>query len=186
MRKVVSAGFVRLCGLVREWRERGVLQLPHLKMDVKHRSIKPERLLQVCWLIANAEAKELGAAEILPIHFLLAVMKVIDPEFPNQLDKLSITSEDWATMCREAQSVRRYIDVLPERVTEKRRGLRRRLAAKRENPPVVADGMLHRSAALKRAFSDACMFTEGDALTFLKLVESLFELELVSLDDIKG
>ena len=28
MRKVVSAGFVRLCGLAREWRERGVLQLP--------------------------------------------------------------------------------------------------------------------------------------------------------------
>lgn len=153
-------------------------------MHEKHKPVIADKLLQVCWLIANAEAKNLGAAEILPIHFLLAVMKVIDPEFPNQIDKLNVTSEEWATMCKEAQSVRRYVDVMPERVTEKRRGLRRRLAAKRENPPIAEDGMLHRSEALKRAFSDACMFTEGGTLTLLKLVESLFELELVSLDNI--
>ena len=36
------------------------------------------------------------------------------------------------------------------------------------------------------AFSDAAMFTEGDTLTLRKFVESLFELEMVSLDDIKG
>lgn len=155
-------------------------------MREKHEPIAVGKLLQICWLIANSEAKNLGASEIQPIHFLLAVMKVIDPEFPNQLDKLNITSEEWAAMCKEAQSVRRYIDILPERVTGKRRGLRRRLVAKRENPPIADDGMLHRSAALKRAFSDACMFTEGDTLTLLKLVESLFELELVSLDDIRG
>ncbi len=155
-------------------------------MDEKSKAIKADGLLQVCWLVANAEAKNLGSAEILPIHFLLAVMKVIDPEFPNQLDKLNITSEEWAAMCKEAQSIRQYIDVMPERVTGKRRGLRQRLASKRTSPPIEADGFLHRSQGLKRAFSDACMFTEGDTLTLRKLVESLFELEFVSLDDIKG
>ena len=155
-------------------------------MQKQHKSIAVDKLLQVCWSIANVEAKYLGATEILPIHFLLAVMKVIDPEFPNQLDELDVSSKEWAAMCKEAQGIRRYIDVVPERVTDKRRSLRKRLAAMRTNPPIMVDGMLHRSADAKRAFSDAVMFIDGDTLTLRKLVESLFELELVSLDDIKG
>ena len=155
-------------------------------MREKHKSIVADKLLQVCWLIANAEAKNLGAAEILPIHFLLAVMKVIDPEFPNQLDKLNITSEEWATMCKEAQNIRHYIDVMPEKVTGKRRRLRANLAGKQVRPPITQAGMLHRSEELKRAFHDACLFTEGDTLALRTLVQSLFELELVSIDDIKG
>ncbi len=155
-------------------------------MHEKHKPIIADKLLQVCWLIANAEAKNLGAAEILPIHFLLAVMKVIDPEFPSQLDKLNITSEEWAAMCKEAQSVRRYIDVMPEKVTGKRRRLRANLAGKQVRPPITQAGMLHRSEDLKRAFHDACLFAEGDMLTLRTLVQSLFELELVSIDDIRG
>ena len=148
--------------------------------------MKVDALLKLCWLIANAEAKHLGATEILPIHFLLAAMKIVDPEFPAQSDKLEVSSEEWSSMCKEAQGIRHYIDVMPEKVTVKRRGLRNRLAAQRVNPPVTAEGMLHRSEPLKRAFADACMLTKGDVLTLRTLIESLFELELVSLDDIKG
>lgn len=71
--------------------------------------MKADGLLQIAWLIANAEAKNLGAAEILPVHFLLATMKIIDPKFPEQLDALNLTSEDWVKMCKEAQSIRHYI-----------------------------------------------------------------------------
>ena len=146
--------------------------------------MKAEELLKLCWIIANAEAKHLGATEILPIHFLLAAMKIIDPEFPEQLDKLNVSSEDWASMCKEAKSIRHYIDVLPERVAIKRRGLRKRLAKQQVNAPVTAEGMLHRSESLKKAFSDACMLSKGVVLSLKTLVESLFELELVSLDDV--
>lgn len=145
-----------------------------------------EDLLKICWLIANAEAKQLGATEIEPLHFLLGVMKIIDPKFPEQLDELNITSEHWAKMCQSAQNTRHYIDVIPERVTGKRRRLRARLAGEQVRPSITQDGMLHRSASLKRAFHDACLFTEGDTLTLCALVQSLFELELLSLDDIKG
>ena len=147
-------------------------------------TMKAGELLKLCWLIANAEAKHLGATEILPIHFLLAVMKIIDPKLPDQLDGLNVSSEEWASMCKEAQSIRHYIDVIPDRVTQKRRRLRNRLASQRVNRPIDAEGMLHRSAKLKKAFSDACMFSEGDTLMLKTLVESLFELELLSLDDI--
>lgn len=89
-------------------------------------------------------------------------------------------------MCKSALSIRHYIDVMPERVTGKRRELRARLANEQIRPPIVQEGMLHRSESLKRAFHDACLFAEGDVLTLRTLVQSLFELELVSLDDIKG
>lgn len=148
--------------------------------------MKAEELLKLCWLIANEEAKHLGASEILPIHFLLAVMKIIDPKFPEQLDNLNISSGEWAEMCKEAQSIRHYIDVMPEKVTGKRRRLRANLAGKQARPPITQAGMLHRSETLKKAFYDACLFAEGDTLTLRTLVQSLFELELVSLDDIKG
>lgn len=148
--------------------------------------MKTEELLKLCWLISNEEAKHLGATEIAPLHFLLGVMKIIDPAFPEQLDKLNISSEEWALMCKSAQSIRHYIDVMPDKVTNKRRQLRARLAADRVRPPIAAAGMLHRSESLKRAFHDASLFVEGDVLTLRDLVQSLFELELVSLDDIKG
>lgn len=146
--------------------------------------MKAEELLKICWLVANIEAKNLGAVEIEPIHFLLAVMKIIDPEFPNMLDKLNIASEEWGSMCKEAVSIRHYIDVKPERVTEKRRRLRSRLASARVNAPILKEGMLHRSEKLKKAFSDAAMLSGGDVLKLSNVVESLFELNLVTLDDI--
>lgn len=146
--------------------------------------MKADGLLQIAWLIANAEAKNLGANEIEPVHFLLATMKIIDPKFPDQLDKLDISSEDWAKMCKEAQSIRRYIDVLPETVTKRRRTLRGRLAQVRVRPPISAEGLLHRASATKRAFSDALFFSEDDTLTLKQLVRSLFEMDLVDFSQV--
>lgn len=146
--------------------------------------MKADGLLQIAWLIANAEAKNLGATEIEPIHFLLAAMKIIDPKFPDQLDKLDVSSEDWARMCKEAQRVRHFIDVLPDRVTRKRRALRARLASKRVRKPITAEGVLHRSKSMKRAFSDAIFFSDGETLTLRQLVQSMFDMELVTVTDV--
>lgn len=143
-------------------------------------------LLKLCWLIANEEAKHLGAAEIAPLHFMLGVMKIIDPEFPDRLDKTGVSSDEWAEMCKAAQGIRHYIDIKPDCVVRKRRKLRARLAEEQKHPPIEQEGVLHRSASLKRAFHDACLFEECGILRLRTLVQSLFELELVSLDDIKG
>lgn len=148
--------------------------------------MKVAPLLQIAWIIANAEAKNLGATEIQPVHFLLAVMKIIDPEFPTQLESLDVSSEEWCVMCKEAQSIRRYIDVLPERVTKKRRALRSRLAQDQVVPPIKAKGMLHRAKSTKRAFADAMFLAEGDELTLKQFVKSLFEIGLVGLSQIDG
>lgn len=155
-----------------------------MAMSNEAKTIKAGDLLQLCWLIANAEANNLGVTEIEPIHFLLAVLKIVDPKFPEQLDALNVSSVDWASMCREAQCVRNYIDIIPDRVTAKRRRLRARLNSNRVNPPIEKKGMLHRSESLKRGFADAIRFENGDVLTLYDVVQSLFELELVSLRDV--
>lgn len=154
-------------------------------MDKAKRQIHIAELLKIAWLIANEEAKHLGAKEILPIHFLLAALKIIDPIFPDQLDKLDIESKEWGDMCKEALRLRHYIDILPDKVTDKRRALRSRLCKERSGEHIKAQGMLHRSAELKRAFTDATMFIQGDMLDLQTVIASLFELELVSIDDIK-
>ena len=149
-------------------------------------NMKLEQLVNICWIVANAEAKRPGATRIEPIHFLLGVLKIVDPQFPNQLEELNLETDEWAAWCKSAKHVRNYIDIPPERVTAKRRALRARLDAKRTAPPITADGFLHRSDALRRAFADAVPFSEGDTLTLYALVRVLFEQNLVSLDDIKG
>lgn len=146
--------------------------------------MKADGLLQVAWILANAEAKNLGATEILPVHFLLATMKIIDPNFPEQLDALNVTSEDWAKMCKEAQSIRHYIDVLPDRITKNRRILRARLVQKQVHPPIKEVGFLHRANSTKRAFSDAIFFSDGETVTLRQLVQSLFEMDLVNLSQV--
>lgn len=146
--------------------------------------MRADGLLQIAWLIANEEAKNLGATEILPVHFLLATMKIIDPKFPEQLDALNVTSEDWAKMCMEAQSIRHYIDVLPDRVTKKRHMLRARLAQKQLSPPIKEVGFLHRAKSTKRAFSDAIFFSDDGIVTLKQLVRSLFEMNLVNLSQV--
>lgn len=153
-------------------------------MSDEPKHLKAGHLLQIAWLIANAEAKNLGATEILPVHFLLAVLKVIDPAFPEMLDSPSVKTEEWTAMCMEADAIRHYIEILPDRVTRKRRLLRARLARNRDRPPITVEGLLHRSADVKRAFMEAGQATSGDTLTLRQLVETLFSLELVSLADV--
>lgn len=137
--------------------------------------------MQMAWLIANAEAKNLGASEILPVHFLLATMKIIDPDFPGQLDKLDVSSEEWVAMCQEAECIRRYIEIRPDRVAERRRALRELLSKRKVRSPVKASGLLHRAKSTKRAFSDAAFFTDGDTVALRRLVQSFFEMQLLDL-----
>ena len=153
-------------------------------MSEEPKHLKAGHLLQIAWLIANAEAKNLGATEILPVHFLLAVLKVIDPLFPEMLDTPTLKTEEWTAMCKEADEIRHYIEILPDRVTRKRRRLRARLAKEQTRPPITSEGMLHRSADVKRAFLTAGMSADDGTLTLRRLVESLFTLELVSLTDV--
>lgn len=148
--------------------------------------MKIEPLLQICWLIANEEAKHLGATEIQPLHFLLGILKVIDPAFPTQLERTEIPPDVWAEMCTRATSIRHYLEIIPERVTDKRRKLRAKLEINQKSPSIKQPGMLHRSQILKQAFVEAASRSENEEVLLRQLVQVLFELDIISLDDIEG
>ena len=87
-----------------------------------------DKLLDLAWVIAEAEARALGSAVIAPMHFLLAALKIVDVNFTAQLDKLDISSKVWKGMCKDAKKVQGCLDVLPEKITTVRRRIRHRLA----------------------------------------------------------
>ena len=146
--------------------------------------MKLDKLLDLAWSIAEFEARSLGSETIEPMHFLLAALKIVDADFPSQLDKLDILSEDWKSMCQDAKKVRRYLDVIPEKITTVRRRIRHRLA-RNANPPIPDDQVIHRSRKTRAAFFDAANETDGDIITLLQLMESMFELDFIDVLDMR-
>ena len=145
--------------------------------------MKADNLLKLGWAIAEHEAIALGADSIEPIHFLLAALKIADPKFPKQLDRLDISSEEWKILSEEARRLRQWLDVLPEHVKDARRRLRHRLA--RNSEPRKAAASLHRSRKTMAAFYDASRIGNGAELTLRRVIESMFDLEFVNVSDMR-
>ena len=95
----------------------------------------------------------MGSEVIEPMHFLLAALKIVDVDFPVQLDKLDISSEVWKGMCKDARKVRGYSDVLPEKITTVRWRIRHRFA-RTAQPPIPDGQVIHRSRKTRAAFHD--------------------------------
>ena len=143
-----------------------------------------DELLGLGWRVAEVEARALGSPLLEPEHFLLAALKVVDPEFPGQLEQLDIETEKWKTICKDAAKLRRYLDILPDKVTEVRHRLRHRLARNAEKP-LPREDHIHRSRKTCAAFFDAQCQAEGGKLTLLQLVHSMFELEFLEVNDMR-
>lgn len=141
-------------------------------------------LLKLAWSIAELEARALGSRVIEPTHFLLAALKIVDSEFPAQLDALNIETEEWKSMCENARSLRNYLDIIPDKVTEVRRRVRHRLSRNAE-PPVEPSVVIHRSRKTRAAFFDAASLIEGDTLTLMQVIKSMFELEFLEVIDMR-
>ncbi len=119
-----------------------------------------------------------------PIHFLLAALKIVDVDFPAQLDKLDISSEVGKSMCQDANRIKQYLDVLTEKITTVRRRIRHRLA-RTANPPIPDDQVIHRSRKTRAAFYDAANQVEREVITLLQLMESMFELGFLDVSDMR-
>jgi len=143
-----------------------------------------DKLLDLAWAIAEIEARALGSEVIEPMHFLLAALKIVDVDFPAQLDKLDISSEMWKGMCKDAKKVRGYLDVLPEKITTVRRRIRHRLA-RTAQPSIPDDQVIHRSRKTRAAFYDAASQTDGEVITLLQLMKSMFELGFLDVFDMR-
>ena len=143
-----------------------------------------DKLLDLAWAIAEIEARALGSEVIEPMHFLLAALKIVDVDFPAKLDKLDISSEVWKGMCKDSKKVQRYLDVLPEKITTVRRRIRHRLA-RTALPPIPDAQVIHRSRKTRAAFYDAASQTDGEVMTLLQLMKSMFELGFLDVSDMR-
>ena len=146
--------------------------------------MKSDQLLDLAWAIAEMEARALGSEVVEPMHFLLAALKIVDVDFPAQLDKLDMTSDAWKSMCKDAKKVLEYLDVLPEKITEVRRRIRHRLA-RAGQPTIPKDQLIHRSRKTRAAFYDAASQTDGEVITLLQLMKSMFELGFLDVLDMR-
>jgi len=141
-------------------------------------------LLQIAWAIAEIEVRELGSRTIDPVHFLLAALKITDPEFQNQIEQLNLTTDDCKSMCKAAVKVRHYLDILPDKVCQIRRRLRHRLA-RSANAPIPERVKIHRSRKSCAAFFDAHVQLKGGTITLLQLMRSMFELGFLDVSDMR-
>ena len=126
----------------------------------------------------------MGSEVIEPMHFLLAALKIIDVDFPSQLEKADISSEVWKNMCQDAQKVQQYLDALPEKITTVRRRIRH-ILARTAQPPIAEDRVVHRSRKTRAAFYDAASQTNGEVITLLQLMKSMFELGCLDVSDMR-
>jgi len=93
-------------------------------------SIAIDVSVQFTWAIANTEAFLAGDSRIRPIHFLLGILKVIDPAFTEQVSGLDLPEEHLVRLKRTAQAARHYLEMSPDDITNFRRRLRRTVRAK--------------------------------------------------------
>lgn len=150
-------------------------------------SIHPDASIQLVWAIANIEANLAGAKDIHPMHFFLGILKVIDPPFLTELQKVDLTEEQKTDLKKVSKDVRHYLEMSVAEVTQLRRSLRQGLRAGRSRPIEVQ--VLHRSADARKVFEHAAGTTGGkgeSVLTALELLKALFDTGQVTLELLKN
>jgi hypothetical protein len=150
-------------------------------------SIHADRSIQLVWAIANLEANLAGATEIHPMHFFLAILKVIDPPFLAQLQKVDITDEQKDNFKKISKDIRHYLEMSVTDVTKLRRSLRLGLRGGHPKPKEVKS--LHRSSDARTVFNKAADNVSGQGhsvVNALDLVKALFDTGQINLEILKS
>lgn len=136
--------------------------------------------LLFAWDIANAEACLTGSAEIEPVHFLLATLKVSDSRFKRVLEETDLTAESVASALAVTAQCRNILGMSDDEMTKARRRLR---AALKEKKLPAADirrpartGRLHRSESSRDLFQQSgrrALEADQKEVTLLHLLEEL-------------
>jgi hypothetical protein len=129
----------------------------------------------LAWNIANIEACLSGSPRIEPVHFLLATLIIIDGLFEEVADSMSLSAESIREVFDCATECRSVLQMLDDKITKARRGLRHSLRGGSERKEFVT---LHRSGESRFIFQRAGRRTinaGADQLTMLHLLEEILE-----------
>jgi hypothetical protein len=122
--------------------------------------------LILIWKVADVEARHLNAANIVPMHLLLALSKVVDLDLPELVSKDSPDRdeilEEYLREVRKIRTVFRAARVDPKVLRRRLRGV-----ADKDRITMAAEGRLRRSAAAREVFAEAEQFAQvGDGIVF--------------------
>jgi len=131
--------------------------------------------IQLVWAIANGEANMAGDTRIRPVHFLLGILKTIDPFFLKQVSShLDIRPQQLRHLGRLSSEAKRYLEMSSDEVTAFRRCLRRELRKEEAARDQIV--MLHRSDESRFLFRDLGQRSAREGLRSVTSVHLLEEL----------
>lgn len=143
-----------------------------------------EMPVQLLWAVANGEANIAGDVQIRPHHFFLAILKLGDRVFADQLEALEVSEVERAGLFQNIRDIRCFLELTTQEITTLRRALRQRTCTGRgERVPT----MLHRSPESRQVFAVAirnAQETKCRKLTVLHVLEALFTTHSVTLAQI--
>jgi ATP-dependent Clp protease ATP-binding subunit ClpA len=115
-----------------------------------------------------------GEAEISPVHFLLGVLKVVDPGFIRSLAELDVPDEAVREIKAQSRESLKLIGKSSLWVMQTRRSLRER--CRKNGGQETKPAMLHRSATSRELFrraTDEALAAREDSLTLVHLLSAL-------------
>jgi ATP-dependent Clp protease ATP-binding subunit ClpC len=128
---------------------------------------------QLAWAIANAEACQAGSEAVEPIHFLLAVLEVIDEAFYQHAEAMGLSAEDLSSLPPLAREAKELLGLSDAEVTRLRRSLRNTL---QQGKPHGHGQMLRRSPGLRDLFGrggDLAAAAQASSLTMIHVLRAL-------------
>lgn len=141
------------------------------------------------WILANIETWFCQGAVIEPAHFWVACLKLVDPKLKEVLFEGGAAPEECEEFAREAGRILTFLELDAATAATRRRQMRAKLLRGR-SPREFPEGrlpMLHRSESSRRLFEVAARKAadRGEKeMTPMHLLESLFEMNLVSLRNV--
>lgn len=141
------------------------------------------------WLLANLEAWFCQGAVIEPAHFWVGCLKMTDPKLAQAAFDGGATSEECTEFAAEVSRILGFLEMDAETAATRRRQMRTKLLRGR-SPREFPEGrlpLLHRSESSRRLFELAARKAAevgATEVTPLHLLESLFEMKLVSLESL--
>lgn len=122
--------------------------------------------LVLVWQVADAEARNLKASTIEPIHLLLGLCKVVDLDLPELVSKNSpdrdTTLEELLREVRKLRTVFRNAKLDAKILRRRLRGI-----AMKDRLSLGESGRLRRSSAAREIFSEAEQFSQiGNATVY--------------------
>jgi len=131
--------------------------------------------LQLAWALANREAFYSSSSSIDPLHFLVALLLIVDDCFHREAETMGTPKSIVAEIINIAVEARNLIGLPHEQITSIRRELGRKL---RNTEAIHETRVLHRSEESRILFHEAtriALSSGAETLTICHLLEALLD-----------